>query len=226
MEPYYEHDGIVIYHGDCREILPNLDPVDLVLTDPPWGLEGGRGNGENVRKRGKMNYKITANWEDTPLYVETVIIPSLKMALTMAKRGIVTPGNRCLWLYPKPVVMGAFFNPSSTGWSEWGINTLSPILYYGKDPRQGNKGTSPTGKKVIEAAPKNGHPCPKPYNAWKWLLNKGSFPGETVLDICTGSGQTLIAAKELGRKAIGIEIEEEYCEISANGLSQEVLGFE
>ncbi len=126
-------------------------------------------------------------------------------------------------MYPEPVVLGGYFNPSSTGWTQWGLNSISPILYYGKDPRCGKKGTTSTGMQVNEASEKNGHPCPKPYRAWAWLLNKGSLDGEIVLDPFMGSGTTLRAAKDLGRKAIGIECEEKYCEIAARRMAQEVL---
>jgi site-specific DNA-methyltransferase (adenine-specific) len=103
-----------------------------------------------------------------------------------------------------------------------GFTTMQPILYYGKDYRAG-KGALPSGKAVTEASEKNGHPCPKPIGAWSWLLDKVSQEGETVVDPFMGSGTTLRAAKDLGRKAIGIEISEEYCEIAATRLSQEVL---
>ena len=99
---------------------------------------------------------------------------------------------------------------------------MQPILYYGKDYRAG-KGALPSGKSVTERSEKNGHPCPKPISAWSWLLDKVSQEGETVVDPFMGSGTTLRAAKDLGRKAIGIEINEEYCEIAATRLSQEVL---
>jgi len=226
--PYYQDGSCTIYHADCMAVLPQLevvfDTVDFMLTDPPYGLNGGRGNGN--AKCGKMKYEIrSAGWEDTEKYVSEVVVPMIRMGINISERAIVTPGNRCLWMYPVPVTMGCFFYPSSTGWTEWGLNSLSPILYYGIDPRQGRRGTSSTGRMVNELAPKNGHPCPKPYNSWKWLLNKGSLEGETVLDPFMGSGTTLRVAKDLGRKGIGIEIEERYCEIAAKILSQEVLDF-
>ena len=75
------------------------------------------------------------------------------------------------------------------------------------------------------AANANGHPCPKPLKTMKWAVNLGSEPNDTILDPFMGSGTTLRAAKDLGRKAIGIEIEEAYCEIAANRMAQEVFAF-
>ena len=77
-----------------------------------------------------------------------------------------------------------------------------------------------------ETAPKNGHPCPKPLGVWRKILRRVS-PEDNgpILDPFMGSGTTLRVAKDLNRKAIGIEIEEKYCEIAANRMSQEVLEF-
>ncbi len=75
-----------------------------------------------------------------------------------------------------------------------------------------------------ESSEKNGHPCPKPFILWEKLLLRGSpLKGQTIIDPFMGSGTTLRAAKDLGRKAIGIEIEEKYCEIAAKRMEQEVL---
>ena len=137
-------------------------------------------------------------------------------------RVIVTPGNCNLFRYPQPDDIGCFYTPSSQGWGRWGHITFNPILYYGKDPRSG-KGQSATGCQLTEKPPRLDHPCPKPLKAWSWLLNKGSLPDELVLDPFMGSGTTLVAAKALGRRAIGVEIEEAYCELAVRRLAQEVL---
>lgn len=223
MKPYYEHAGITIYHGDCREVLDELRlDVDLMLTDPPFGINGGRGGGN--RARGKGLY-ITNGWEDTDEYVKDVCVPVVQRGIELAQRSIVTPGVRNLPIYlanTTPMDIGCLWTPSAVGFGPWGIMTYHPILYYGRDPRAG-VGQVPNGKTVTERSDVNWHPCPKPINTWKWLLNKGSHEGETVLDPFMGSGTTLVAAKELDRRAIGIEIEERYCEKTAERLAQEVL---
>ena len=220
MTPYYERDGITIYHGDCRDILPTLPPVDLVLTDPPYGIEGGRGVGN--RARGKAAYG-PEGWEDTPEYIMETCVGVIKWAISAAPRVIVTPGIRHLHLYPPADDIGCFWTPAAIGFGAWGMVTFNPILYYGRDPRAG-VGAWPSGRQVTEPPGIDGHPCPKPLRAWKWLLAKGSVEeSDLILDPFMGSGTTLRAAKDLGRRAIGIEIEEKYCEIAVKRLAQEVL---
>jgi len=223
MKPYYQDDAVTIYHADCREILQTLEPVDLVLTDPPYGIEGARGHGN--RARGKAMYS-PIGWEDTPEYIAKVCAPVICFLIKSVKRVIVTPGNRHLHLYPLPSAdIGCFWTPAATGYGPWGPILFHPILYYGRDPRAGI-GSLPTGRTMNEHPDVAGHPCPKPLKPWKWLLNKGSLENETVLDPFMGSGTTLRAAKDLGRKAIGIEIEEKYCEIAAKRMSQSVMALE
>lgn len=218
MTPYYEQDGITIYLGDCRDILPTLEPGYVFLTDPVYGVDGGRG-GSKIR--GKATYQ-SSGWHDDEEYVHTVCVPVVEMLIADGLRGAITPGIRCMGQYPTPADIGCFWTPASTGCGSWGLTVFQPILYYGKDPR-GGTGAWPTGKQVTERAEQNGHPCPKPINPWKWLLNKVSMGGDTIIDPFMGSGTTLRAAKDLGRRAIGIEIEERYCEIAAKRLQQAVL---
>jgi DNA modification methylase len=75
----------------------------------------------------------------------------------------------------------------------------------------------------VASVPRNGHPCPKPEDQWTWLLNRTCLPGDTVIDPFVGSGATLRCAKDNGMNAIGIEIEEKYCEIAAKRLAQDSL---
>ena len=220
MRPYYEQDGIVLYHGDAREVLPHLGRADLLLTDPPYGIDGGRGGGNTAR--GKGLYEHTG-WEDTPAYIGDVVIPVVREALAHVERGIVMPGKPHMNIYPEPADIGAMWTPAGLGFGSWGRSVFSPILYYGRDPRAG-VGQVPTGKQVTEGPFSREHPCAKPLHFWQWLMAKGSLDGETVLDPFCGAGTTLRAAKNLGRKAIGIEIEERHCELAVRMLAQQSMG--
>ncbi len=206
-KPYYEEAGITIYHGDCREILPTLPNVDLVLTDPPYGVG--------------LAY---ASFEDSTEAIRLIVADILPVLCSCAKRVALTPGVKNMFLYPQPNHVGSFSYPAGAGLNSWCFTCWQPIFFYGKDP-YGGKGSMPDSFVSGEAAEKNGHPCPKPIGQWKWLLKRASLDGECVLDPFMGSGTTLVAAKDLGRQAIGIEIEERYCEIAAKRLAQSVFDF-
>lgn len=124
--------------------------------------------------------------------------------------------------FPEPDAIGGVYLPSGCGRSSWGFTGLALCMLYGQAPAL-EKGAKPTVLRSTERADKNGHPCPKPIGWMRWAVSMASLDSETVIDPFMGSGTTLRAAKDLGRRAIGIEIEERYCEIAAKRLSQEVL---
>ena len=225
LKPYYEHAGITIYHGDCREILPTLPKVDAVITDPPYGVMLGEAANGQARDKKQTAYTM---FSDTPEYLREVVVPAFASALQNAKRAICTPGNRNVFLYPPADDIGVWYNPAGTDRGKWGYILAHMILYYGKDPRAGKCATASSAWGLNDAIgdlKQKLHPCPKPELFMHWMVKKGSTEEETILDPFMGSGTTLVAAKNLGRKAIGIEIEERYCEIAAKRLSQEVFDF-
>lgn len=208
MKPYYQDDYATIYNADCRDVLPYLEPVDLVLTDPPYGVG--------------VEY---ASFDDTPENVREVVNCAVPWALGNSKVTALTCATRQICWYPDPSWILCWFNKAGAGMNPWGFTCWQPVLVYGKDPYLVNrKGSQPDYIEHSESSQKNGHPCPKPIRFWSKLLNRVSVDiSDTVLDMFMGSGTTLKACKESGRKAIGIEIEEKYCEIAAKRLSQEVL---
>jgi site-specific DNA-methyltransferase (adenine-specific) len=216
VKPYYERDGIVIYHGDCREVLPALGPVDLVLTDPPYGIEGGVSSGV---ARGKGDY--AGGFVDDAHHIREVVVPVIEWCIENARCVVLTPGNRCFSMYPQPQSFGAFYQPAAVGMQAFGNLDAQPIFYYGASG--GSRMGKPCSYMLTEPPEHNGHPCPKPLRAWRKLLAVVGTTDGLTLDPFMGSGTTLRAAKDLGRKAIGIEIEERYCEIAAKRLSQEVM---
>lgn len=204
MKPYYSEGGLVIYHADCREALPQLGIYDLVLTDPPYGVE-------------------IDDWDNKAgLNTAIACLPLIRKSATIT---LLTPGNGNQYKYPEPDWTLAWVIPAAITRGSWGWCWWQPVLAYGNDPylREG-KGGFPDTYICNEASEENGHPCPKPLAVWKWLMKRGAARlTDTVLDPFLGSGTTLRAAKDLGYKATGIEINERYCEIAAKRLSQEVF---
>lgn len=217
IQPYYQDEAVTIYLGDCREILPEMPKVDLVLTDPPYGVS--LGVKANNQRFDRLQYK---SFEDTTENVCRLSMDIMPLLYPLSERIVLTPGVKNMWIWPQPTHVGSFYYPSSSGCNSWGFSCWQPIFYYGKDP-YGGKGSLPDSFMSVEAAEKNGHPCPKPIKQWQKLMNRTSLPQDTILDPFMGSGTTLRAAKNLGRKAIGIEIEEKYCEIAAKRMGQGVL---
>jgi len=226
MTPYYSQDGITLFLGDCREILPQLtEKVDLVLTDPPYGVGLGETDNGQARDKGQTAY---ADFSDTPEYIQAVVIPAFKTSLGLSQRGIITPGNRNAWLYPKPDDIGVWYNPAGAGMGKWGFVLAHLILYYGKDQRAGvgTSASSTWGHHERNNGIKNSlHPCPKPVPFMKWLVEKGSLEGDLVLDPFLGSGTTAVACKQLGRRCLGVEISERYLEIAVRRLAQMQIEF-
>ena len=228
MKPYYQDDAVTIYHGDCREILPQLEPVDLVLTDPPYGV--GLVTKTNDYRQSKYfdngnSLKASVLYEDEPETVRNLIKETFPILLAISNRAFVFCGTRMMFSYPEPTAIGCVFMPNGAGLSPWGFQCMHPILFYGKDPFLADgKGGQPNSFRTEQPNLENyDHPCPKPLPWMKWAVWRASQEAETILDPFMGSGTTLRAAKDLGRKAIGIEIEEKYCEIAAKRMAQEVL---
>jgi site-specific DNA-methyltransferase (adenine-specific) len=216
MTPYYDHAGITIYHGDCREILPGLS-ADLVLTDPPYGIavdtDNSRfsgGTAGNVAKGG--NGVGSANGR--PIVGDAAPFdPSFLLA--HGEHQVIwgwnhypdkLPRGACLvWLKRYDEAFGSFLSDAETAWMSKGHG-----VYCRRDLSNNSIATS------------RAHPTQKPVPLMAWCL--AFFPyAKTVLDPFMGSGTTLVAAKNLGLRATGIEIEERYCEAAAKRLSQEVL---
>jgi site-specific DNA-methyltransferase (adenine-specific)/modification methylase len=211
-----EIGNATLYLGDCMDILPTLPKVDAVITDPPYGL----GELSGISK--KRNRNAYAGFDDTEQNVIDNVIPAIKRSLELAGgRGLITPGCRCLQLYPRARAIGGFYQPAAVGMSPWGFVGFNPVLFYGKDPR-GGKGQSSVATTLTEKASTDEHPCAKPLGAMLWMVKKGGFVGETILDPFMGSGTTGVAAIQLGRKFIGIEREPKYFDVACKRIEQAV----
>lgn len=212
-EPYYQDDHITIYHGDCREILPELEPVDLVLTDPPYGIKmdkgfsGFGGFGKPILRR---RYEQD-NWDKTR--PDSIVF---ERCISAGKMSIIWGGN-----------FFADILPQSTHWIFWDkLQTMPSFgdgeLAWTNSGRKSIRKVTIQWNGLIGKEDSRYHPTQKPIKLLTWCIVNYT-PSDTVLDPFMGSGTTLRAAKDLGRKAIGIEIEEKYCEIAAKRMAQEVL---
>jgi DNA modification methylase len=219
VKPFHQEEAGIIYCGDCREILPHLPKVDLCLTDPPYGINLGNNKSANENRVGYLKKQAYVGYEDTTENFKKIIVPALEKSIEISTRASIfgfAPGLRLL---PEPTAMGGVYIPAGCGRNAWGFICFAPIFFYGSAPDL-NLGAKSTAMKSTKMAEKNGHPVPKPIGWMKWLVGLGSRPGELILDPFLGSGTTAVAAKELGRKFIGVEISLDYCKIAKRRLQQ------
>lgn len=221
MTPYYQDSAVTIYHGDCREIVPALGRFDLLLTDPPYGIgenqkkqatRGGRVGFKSKGRRGGSFVPATDYGEND--WDQPVELKDLQAAIAVAKKAIIWGGN----YYPLPPCKGPLvwdkeqsgdFADGEMAWNNLGTalrikrHLWNGMLRKDQEPRF--------------------HPTQKPLDVIAWCIQLAGADAETILDPYAGSGTTGRAAKDLGRKAVLIELEERYCEIAAARMSQEVM---
>ena len=207
--------------GDCLGIMKEIPDksVDLVLTDPPYGI-GKMVSGTMSKKRlHKTRYDC---FEDSEEYVKSLCVPAIKECIRIADRVILTPGSRCMHFYPRPDSFGCLFSNSAKGMQLWGSMDSQPIFYYGR-PFDIGKRIHRCSYQVYEQPSCKEHPCSKPIKLWEKIISLRSKEGDTILDPFLGSGTTAVAAQNLHRNFIGIEISPEYCKIAKQRLRQKPL---
>lgn len=209
-------EGVELYLGDCREILPTLGNVDAVVTDPPYGI----GLGSHLASKDRRTDRVLVkdgyeSYDDTPENYDAVVVPVIRdaLALTASGRGLVFGVPPAIWRLPPPTAMGGVYLPAACGRNTWGFSSFVHALLYGRAPNL-QLGAKHTAIESTESAEKNGHPVPKPLGWMKWAVALATIKGETIIDPFMGSGTTGVAAVNLGRKFIGIEIEPKYFDIS------------
>ncbi|NIO68027.1 MAG: site-specific DNA-methyltransferase [Anaerolineae bacterium] len=241
MKPYYDHAGIQIYHGDCLNVLRDLsidEPLAAVVTDPPYA-SGARtelqkaSSGAMVRGQRFASRPIENDQMTTTGFVWLIReVCQLVRPLLMIGGSLLSFIDWRQW----PNLVGAvestnFRVNSMIVWDKLsmgmghGFRTQHELILHASRgvPRVANKGVP--NVLSFKRDTNSDHPSPKPVALMKELLQVVSAPSEIVLDPFMGSGTTLRAAKDLGRRAIGVECEERYCEIAAKRLRQETLDF-
>ena len=211
FSPYYEEESITIFHGDCRKIVPHLIKFDLLLTDPPYGMDIGKKDGLGRDGSAQVKDYGEIGWDKEP--VEDWV---MLLARRLCQKQIIFGGNyydlppTSCWLMWDKENTGEF----ADGEMAW-TNLEKPVRI---------KHHMWNGM-IRKGQEQKLHPTQKPLEVISWALQMAGDV-ETILDPFAGSGTTGRAAKDLGKKAVLIEREEAYCEIAASRLAQEVLPLE
>jgi site-specific DNA-methyltransferase (adenine-specific) len=225
-EPYYEDDYVTLYLGDCLQILDWLH-ADVLITDPPYGLNSQLSNQTPSRKR-RHEKARAAVVHDKPTWDSNLDVRDQAMNLWGTTRPYAVFGS------PARLDGALPYREFPLVWDKLNVgmgNTDFPWgrsyeLIYVNGPgwhTDGDKRSSSILRvqHVTHHARDEGHPTPKPLPLMGTLVRKA--PPGTIADPFTGSGATLAAAKHAGRQAIGVELEEQYAERAARRLQQEVL---
>lgn len=212
---YYQDEHVTLYHGDCLTEHREWLGADVLVTDPPYGMAY-----ESNRNRNKKNVKVgrPVAGDNDPSLRDGVVSAWTGPALVFGRWNIPRPtGTRQRIIWDKRVQgMGALDIP-------WGP-AEEEVYVIGKG-WQGERSGNVLSVQMLMSADANrpDHPTPKPIPLMERLIEK--CPPGVIADPFAGSGSTLVAARNLGRKAIGVELEEKYCEIIANRLSQGAFDF-
>jgi DNA modification methylase len=220
MRPYYADDRVTLYHGDCREIT-NWLAADVLVTDPPYGIGWSKGDwSASHNPAGHSGIKndldtstrdgAIATWGDRP----ALVFGSLRAAYPA--------GWQRMLVFHKPTVGSGLFGNRMPWLTNW-----EPIFALGQWPDQtpgldaviSTRSASASGYSGYVT--RHGHPHAKPLDVMEQLID--ACPPGVIADPFAGSGSTLIAARNLGRKAVGVELDERYCETIAKRLAQDVL---
>jgi DNA modification methylase len=229
VEPYYRDDAVTLYHGDCQEVLPTLarGSVDLLLTDPPYGIgyTGGRSqHGPIAGDDGSLD-----------------VAAALRLALRALRlnRHFYVFGPLDIAPLTTGTTVGLIWDRCKHGSGDlaipWGV-AHEPVLFGVWTPYPSQRGGGAVAARLRRGSVlrcptvNNGrgallHPTEKPIPLLRDLIEASSLIGETVLDPFAGAGSTLLAARMEGRRAVGVEVEEKYCEVIATRLAQGAFDF-
>ena len=229
MSVYYQDDYVTLYHGDCLEMLDTLPVAKAIITDPPYS-EATHSKAKSNKGKGHKVKAITFDALADPIelfarlreHTSGWIIANVDYKHAFRLDETPPKGLRTLrigvWVKTNPMPQISADRPG-TGWEA--------IAYMHRDdvkPKWNGGGRH--GNYILPTVQGTGHPTSKPVSMIGDWVRKFTDPGDLILDPFAGSGSTLKAARDEGRKAIGVEVEEKYCEIIATRLDQQVIDFE
>lgn len=212
LQPFYDRDGITIYCGDNRKLLDAMPECDLLLTDPPYGLKW---TGTGFKKQPLLNSKEAAEWDEKPSK------ETLDAAMEKCRNHVVWGGNYLADMLPPcagPLIWDKMTGNNSFADGEMAWSDVVGTMRIFRHQWCGAFKDSERGERSV-------HPTQKPVALMTWCISKAK-DSKTILDPWMGSGTTLVAAKLLGLRAIGIEVSETYCKLAVTRLAQGVLGLE
>jgi hypothetical protein len=222
VTPYYEDDFVTVHHGRAEDFVGFMD-FDVVVTDPPYGRSWRQGRLKSLREADDSHAGITGDADTSTR--DAVLAKCQTVPIVCFGDLMLAPpaGTKQVLVYRKPPnagtrgAMGGFRRDAEAIYliGPWptGLGGRSSVV--GTRARSQGNPSSPQGR--------FGHPHAKPVDLMDVLIE--ACPPGLILDPFMGSGSTLVAAKRVGRRAIGIEVDESYCEMAARRLSQEVLDF-
>jgi DNA modification methylase len=214
QKPYYEEASGVLYCANCLDILPQIPDkaVDLVLTDPPYGKKWARGLNAIGNSNQHSRKLSEVKWDIKPLQecFDNIIRTSQQWIIWGGNYFTnYLPTTNCVLAWDKDSNPNMPFADFEIAWTSF--NSVSRMF------RLRNRGF------VSDSKDGRFHPTQKPSELIDWVLRKYSKNTDTIFDPFLGSGTTAVAAKQLGRKWVGIEISQKYCDIAIQRLQQEIL---
>ena len=205
--PYYDHAGITLYHGDCRELLPLLGEFDLLLTDPPYGIGA---NKMTLGNRKGQVYRGSEDWDSEPVSVDNLLHGPYTERVIWGGNYFEVPPSRC-WLVWDKGTGNNDFADCELAWTD--IDSVVKKTFkswVGANARERHEG-------------ERFHPTQKPIEVMAWCIGVAKKSPGSIVDPYSGSGTTLVAAKQLGLRAVGIERDETFCRRAVQRLSQDCL---